>query len=264
LLQLISNYQIPNTKLPISALVTAQQIAHVAAVCVEYFFDAAVAEGELPHPLDAATYAGRQRDVGAGARAGVEAVGGEVVVGQVLTIVVRGDVVDVHLVALLQVVEVQVNVGQTEYEALHLQAEVDCQLRVLGEALRVRAGQERVEDDDGLVQVPDEDALELIVGGAGRVKGGGGRRGQLGVYLKRGLVDWQLLGLLDAQRLADASFGAFGCFQFFLKKLETRFTVWAIYEVLFVYVSFISISFDVIRKISHDLIVNNHYLKLDL
>lgn len=93
---------VPNVQ-PLVAFVRAEQIVDTVAVRVVDLFDAAVAEGQLAHPFDAAANARRQRQVGV-ARvdvAVVEAVGGEIVCGQVLAVVVGRHVVNVNLITLL-------------------------------------------------------------------------------------------------------------------------------------------------------------------
>jgi len=80
------------------------------AVSVVDLFDGAVAEGQFAHPVDSAADAGGQAQTGVGGRC-VEAVRPEIVIAQVLAVVVGGDVVNVHLIAFLQIVEEEVSIG---------------------------------------------------------------------------------------------------------------------------------------------------------
>ena len=86
---------------PVLALSGAEEAAHVVAIVAVGLLDLAIAKGQLSHPVDTAAHARGQADAVARCLA-VEAVGREVVRGQVLPVVVRRDVVDVRLVAVLR------------------------------------------------------------------------------------------------------------------------------------------------------------------
>lgn len=57
-------------------------------------------------------------------RSGVETIGGEIVIAQILAVVVGGHVVDMYLIALLQVVEEEEGVRHVEDELLHSVAQL--------------------------------------------------------------------------------------------------------------------------------------------
>lgn len=84
---------------------------------------------------------------------------GEIIRSQILSIVVRGHIVDMHLVALLDVVEEEVNVRHVEDHLLHPVAQLHDHVLVLRVPIRVDPRQQRVEDDDRLVQIPHEHAI---------------------------------------------------------------------------------------------------------
>lgn len=55
----------------------------------------------------------------------MEPIGGEIVIAQILAVVVGGHVVDVNLIALLQIVEEEERIRHVEDELLHSVAQLD-------------------------------------------------------------------------------------------------------------------------------------------
>lgn len=109
----------------------------------------------------------------------MEAIRGEVVGAQVLAIVVRADIVDVHLVALLDLVEEEMRVGHVEDHLLHAEGDGHQGAVVFGVSVGIAARQQRVEDDERLVQIPDEHPLRwlhrlTVPGVRGSASGGAG------------------------------------------------------------------------------------------
>lgn len=88
---------------PLFAFVGIEQFGDVVSIGVVDLLDASVSEREFAHPLDSAAHARRQGH----ARVGrvVEAVRGEVVRAQVLSIIVRCHVVNMHLITFLLQIE---------------------------------------------------------------------------------------------------------------------------------------------------------------
>lgn len=64
-------------------------------------------------------------------RSRLEAIGREVVRSQILIVVIRRDIVDVNLIALLDVVKEEVRVGHGEDQLLHAVAELGGNVRIL-------------------------------------------------------------------------------------------------------------------------------------
>lgn len=94
----------------------------------------------------------------------MKSVRGKIIPIQILSIVVAAHVVNVRLVALVNVIAKEVRVAQLVDHALHLHGQLVQVIVVLGVGGRILAGQQRMENDDGLVQIPDEHALGHLVG----------------------------------------------------------------------------------------------------
>ena len=153
------NFDFRSNIRPLLFLSGSEQSGHVVSVQVVVLLDLPEPECQLPHPIDATPHA-RRRDVHVvGGRRRPETVGREIVVCQILSVVVAAHVVDVDLVAFLKVVEEETRVGHRVDQVLHFLRQIMQVSLILVVLAGEGAGEQRVEENDGFVEVPDEHAV---------------------------------------------------------------------------------------------------------
>lgn len=102
---------------------------------------------------------------------------------QILAVIVAAHIIDVRLIALVDVVPKEMRVAQLVDHALHLHGQLVQMIVILRIRRRILAGQQRMEDDDRLVQIPDEHALRHFrrIARHSRFGGDAARRTRMGM-----------------------------------------------------------------------------------
>lgn len=121
----------------------------------------AISECQLTHPINAASHSRRQAHIRRYARRGIrmKSIGSKIVIVQLLAIVVRGKVIDMHLITTFDVIEKEILIGHIENQLLHRRAQMLHTNRFLWIFVRIRAGEQRMEYDERFVQIPNENAI---------------------------------------------------------------------------------------------------------
>lgn len=86
----------------------------------------------------------------------------KIIICQFLSVIVGRHIVDVTLIAILNVIEEKMIIGHVKYQFFNSGGQNLHMNGIFGIAAGVRASQQRMKYDDGLVQVPNEYALRYF------------------------------------------------------------------------------------------------------